>query len=101
LFIKEVLTGKYEGQQITVCGWVRTKRESKGLAFLTLSDGSAQDTLQLVVPGESSAVQELYRCNTGAAICTKGILKESPAKEQKYELEVSEIAVFGEADPEK
>lgn len=101
VFIKEALTGKYEGQQITVCGWVRTKRESKGLAFLTLSDGSAQDTLQLVVQGESPAFHELYRCNTGAAVCTKGMLKKSPAKGQKYEVEVFEIAVFGEADPEK
>jgi asparaginyl-tRNA synthetase len=101
LLIKEVLSGKQVGQQITVCGWVRTKRESKGIAFLTLSDGSAQDTLQIVVMGEAPAFHQIQRCNTGAAISAKGILKESPAKGQKYEVEVSEIEVFGEADSEK
>ncbi len=101
LLIKEVFSGKQVDQQITVCGWVRTKRESKGIAFLTLSDGSAQDTLQIVVMDEAPAFHQIHRCNTGAAISAKGILKESPAKGQKYEVEVSEIEVFGEADSEK
>ena len=99
--IKEVISRDYVGQQLTVCGWVRTKRESKGLVFLALSDGSTQDILQLVVSVNSPAYQQIHRCNTGSAVCAKGILKESPSKGQKYELEVSEIEVFGEADPEK
>jgi asparaginyl-tRNA synthetase len=101
VLIKEIFSGKEAGQEVTVCGWVRTKRESKRVAFLALSDGSAQDTLQLVVPAESPAFAQLHRCNTGAAIAVKGMLKESPAKGQKYEVEVSEVEVFGETDPEK
>jgi asparaginyl-tRNA synthetase len=101
VLIKEIFSGKEAGQEVTVCGWVRTKRESKRVAFLALSDGSAQDTLQLVVPAESPAFGQLHRCNTGAAIAVKGMLKESPAKGQKYEVEVSEVEVFGETDPEK
>lgn len=99
--VKDILSGKHIGQPVTVCGWVRTKRESKGFAFLVLSDGSAQETLQLVVPDKSSAFQQLHRCNTGTAMRATGILKESPAKGQKFEVEVSEIEVFGEADSEK
>ena len=99
--IKDILSDEYIGRQVTVCGWVRTKRESKGFAFLVISDGSTQDTLQLVIPGEASAFQQLHRCNTGTAVKVNGFLKESPAKGQKYEMEVSEIEVFGEADPEK
>ncbi|MFH0932707.1 MAG: asparagine--tRNA ligase [Nitrospirota bacterium] len=101
LLVKDILSGKYIGQPVTVCGWVRTKRESKGFAFLVLSDGSTQEMLQLVVPGEAPAFQQLHRCNTGTAMKATGILKESPAKGQKFEVEVSEIEVFGEADPEK
>ncbi len=101
ILIKDVLSESYIGKPITVCGWVRSKRESKEFAFLVLSDGSAQETLQLVIPGEASAFQQLHRCNTGAAVKVNGVLKESPAKGQKYEMEVSEIEVFGEADPEK
>ena len=101
MLIRDIFSGKQVGQEVTVCGWIRTKRESKGVAFLALSDGSTQDTLQLVVPAESPAFGQLHRCNTGAAISAKGMLKESPAKGQKYEVEVSEVEVFGETDPEK
>jgi asparaginyl-tRNA synthetase len=101
ILIKDVLSESYIGKPVTVCGWVRTKRESKGFAFLVISDGSTQDTLQLVIPGETNAFRKLQQCNTGAAIKVEGILKESPAKGQKYEMEVSDIEVFGETDPEK
>lgn len=101
ILIKDVLSESYIGKPVTVCGWVRSKRESKEFAFLVLSDGSAQETLQLVIPGEASAFRQLHRCNTGAAVKVNGVLKESPAKGQKYEMEVSEIDVFGETDPEK
>jgi asparaginyl-tRNA synthetase len=101
VLIIDVLSDNYVGKSVAVCGWVRSKRESKGFAFLVISDGSTQETLQLVISIEASAFQQLHRCNTGAAIKVQGILKESPAKGQKYEMEVSGIEVFGEADPEK
>ena len=75
LLVKDVLSEENIGKPVTVCGWVRTKRESKGFAFLVLSDGSTQETLQLVINSETPAFQQLHRCNTGAAIKAKGILK--------------------------
>lgn len=100
LLIKDVLSEENIGKSLNVCGWVRTKRESKGFAFLVVSDGSTQDTLQLLINNETPAFQELYRCNTGSAIQATGLLRESPAKGQKFEMEVSEIIIFGEAEPE-
>jgi len=100
LLIKNILSEEHIGKPLTVCGWVRTKRESKGFAFLVISDGSTQDTLQLVIPVEAPAFQELHRCTTGSAVRATGILRESPAKGQKFEMEVSELNVFGEAVPE-
>ncbi len=99
LRIKNILSDGNAGQAVTVCGWVRTRRESKGIAFIALSDGSAQETLQLVVPETSPAFQKLIHCNTGASIKAAGILKESPAQGQKFEVEVSDIEIFGDADP--
>jgi len=49
IFIKDVLSEEYIGKQVTICGWIRTRRESKGFAFLVLNDGSTQETLQLVI----------------------------------------------------
>jgi len=99
--IKDVLSKEYLGKPVTVCGWVRSRRESRGFAFLVLSDGSTQQTLQLIINAETPAFQQVHRCNTGAAIRAEGLLKESPAKGQEFELEVSQIKFFGEADPEK
>jgi len=101
MLVKGVLSGKNIGKTVMVCGWVRTKREAKGFAFLILSDGSTQETLQLVINCETRAFEEIHRCNTGSAVKAVGTLRESPAKGQKFEMEVSEIEVFGEADPEK
>ncbi|HET6514493.1 MAG TPA: asparagine--tRNA ligase [Thermodesulfovibrionales bacterium] len=99
--IRNILREAEPGQPVTVCGWVRTRRESKDFAFIALNDGSTQETLQLVIPGDTPAFRELHRCNTGAAIRARGILKESPAKGQKIEVEASEIEVIGEADPDQ
>ena len=99
--IKDILQNGKAGEPVNVCGWVRSRRESKGFAFVVLNDGSTQETLQLVVPGDSAAFKEIIRCNTGAAIMAKGILKDSPGKGQRLELETSEIRVFGDSDPEK
>ena len=101
LRIKTILSKGNVGEKIDVCGWVRSKRESKGFAFLAMSDGSSQDTLQLVVSDGSQAYRELNRCNTGSAIKAVGVLKASPGKGQKYEVEVSKIEIFGEADSEQ
>jgi asparaginyl-tRNA synthetase len=101
LLVKDILSGEYIGQQIVLCGWVRSKRESKEIAFLVLSDGSTQETLQLVISSKTPAFHHLHLCNNGSSIRAKGVLRESPGKGQKYELEVSEIEVFGDADPEK
>ncbi len=99
--IKDILSTGKIGQNVTVAGWVRTKRESKGIAFLSLSDGSTQETLQLVISDNSNAFIKLHGCNTGAAIKIEGTIKESPAKGQKLEIEVKEVEIFGDADPEQ
>ena len=99
--IKEVLQNGKAGEPVNVCGWVRSRREAKGLAFIALNDGSTQDTLQLVIAEVAPAFKELPHCNTGAAIMVKGFLKDSPGKGQRLELETSEITVFGDSDPEK
>ena len=99
--IKDILAKGAADEPVTVCGWVRSRRESKGFAFVVLNDGSSQNTLQLVVPGDSAAFTEIVRCNTGAAIRAKGVLKESPGKGQRLEAEVTEIEVLGESEPEK
>jgi len=101
LLIKNVLSEGHVGQTITVCGWIRSKRESKGFAFIIISDGSVQDTLQLIVSDGIPSFKELHACVTGAAVKVTGILKASFGKGQNFEVEVSELEVIGTSDSER
>lgn len=96
--IRNIFSDIKTGLSVTVCGWVRSKRESKDIIFIALNDGSSQETLQLVVSKESDDFDKSSDCNTGAAIKARGIIRESPAKGQKVEMEVSTIEIFGNAD---
>ncbi|MBQ4202591.1 MAG: hypothetical protein II655_02705, partial [Thermoguttaceae bacterium] len=42
-------------QTTTVCGWVRTSRNSKTVAFIELNDGTSLKHLQIVVDKEKFA----------------------------------------------
>lgn len=99
--IRSVLKEGKAGESVNVCGWVRSKRESKGFAFLVLNDGSCQETLQLVVDEGTAAWPMLSKCNTGAALRCKGNLRASQGREQGLEMQCLELEVLGEADAEK
>ena len=48
--IKEIFTNAdYIGKSVTVCGWVRTARDSKNVGFLALNDGTTLNHLQIVI----------------------------------------------------
>ncbi|ELS33961.1 MULTISPECIES: asparagine--tRNA ligase [Pseudanabaena] len=84
-----------------VRGWVRTKREGKGIAFLELNDGSSLQGLQIVLPQDLDGYETLVKqITTGTSIEVSGILVESMGKGQRVEMQATAIAVFGTADPE-
>ena len=39
----------YIEKDVTVCGWVRTSRDSKNMAFIELNDGTTLKHLQIVI----------------------------------------------------
>ena len=48
--IYDVLTkSELLGKEVTVCGWVRTYRDSSAVAFLELADGTSFQRLQVVL----------------------------------------------------
>lgn len=85
--------------EITVCGWIRTRRDAKEFSFIELNDGSCLANLQCIVDAGTDAATELGEANTGAAIEVKGELVASPGKGQKWEVRAKYIKVFGLADP--
>jgi asparaginyl-tRNA synthetase len=99
--IKDILNTKAEDQEITVEGWIRTKRDSKNLCFFELSDGSSLKNLQIIIDKEKYNLnKEIDRLSTGASAVITGILVKSPGKNQSVELQGKVIEVIGEASPE-
>lgn len=85
--------------RVCCAGWVRTKRETKGLLFLELNDGSTQSSLQLVCT-DVELIRECKSLTTGASAEFCGELQASPAKGQRVELHFDEVTLLGAADPE-
>jgi asparaginyl-tRNA synthetase len=87
------------GSEIVLRGWVRSRRDSKGVTFVELNDGSRFKSMQLVVEAGAIKDETLKQVTTGSSIEAIGQLVESPAKGQAVELKVTAIQVYGSADP--
>ena len=98
--IRDVLKSLPPDSPVTVCGWVRTKRISKHFAFLVISDGSTQATLQLIINQDTPAFESLEQVLTGTAIRAQGMSQASPGAGQQIEVQVAELDVLGDAPPD-
>jgi asparaginyl-tRNA synthetase len=97
-YIRDVFQ-KPLGSQVEAHGWVKTRRDSKGVHFIQLNDGSVFQDLQVVI--ETGAVPEavLAAATTGACVRVAGEVIASPGAGQAVELKARELHVYGEADP--
>ncbi|QIZ76726.1 asparagine--tRNA ligase [Ferrimonas lipolytica] len=96
--IAEVLKGDHAvGTEVTVRGWVRTRRDSKaGISFLAVYDGSCFDPIQGVVPNELPNYEnEILRLTAGCSVELTGEVVESPGKGQQFELKATGVTVVG------
>ncbi|MGE4557443.1 MAG: asparagine--tRNA ligase [Desulfovibrionaceae bacterium] len=95
--VRNILQAEAPFGRIMVKGWARTRRDSKGVSFIELNDGSCLANVQLVVDGASPAAQVLPEAAVGAAILAVGEMVPSPGKGQKFEIRVEELTVLGPA----
>ncbi len=71
--IKKLFDGSLVGQNVTVCGWIRTCRDSKNMAFLEINDGTSLKHLQVVI--DKSVTKGYENCTAlGSAIKAEGTL---------------------------
>ncbi len=83
----------YIGQSVTVCGWVRTSRDSKNVAFVELNDGTSLKHLQIVVDKAAFTGRSDF-LPLGTALKVVGRAVESA--NNGVEIQASEITVLGE-----
>src|SRR5260370_21190483 len=96
--INHILNATEPQDALSVKGWVRTRRDSKGFSFLELNDGSCLTGLQVVVDSTTPGYADIARLTTGASAVITGNLVPSPAAGQKWELRATHIQLTGEAD---
>lgn len=94
------LNKKYQeldGKEITICGWARTIRDSKNIAFVSLNDGAFK-CVQVVVEREKvENYDEVVKQTVGASFCVTGQLILTPEAQQPFEINATTISVLGES----
>jgi len=99
--VKQLLAGTVaEGVEVTVRGWIRTRRDSKaGLSFLHVSDGSCFSPIQVVAETALENYQtDVLRLTSGASVRCTGKLVRSQGKGQAYEVQATKIEIVGLVD---
>ncbi|MBO5553200.1 MAG: asparagine--tRNA ligase, partial [Paludibacteraceae bacterium] len=99
--VKDALRCTNYGEKINVRGWVRSRRGNKNVSFIALNDGSTIKNIQIVVDLAKMGEEQLKPVTTGACISATGVLVESQGAGQTVEIQLTELEVYGTADPEK
>jgi len=99
--VSEVLKPSSVGSKINLCGWVRTRRDSKvGFSFLEINDGSSIHNVQVIATAElPNYDSEILKIGIGSSVEVEGVVVESPGREQPVEVKAESVVVHGFADP--
>ncbi|KAF1697693.1 asparagine--tRNA ligase [Pseudoxanthomonas koreensis] len=102
--VEHALAGRIPaGGEVTVRGWVRTRRDSKaGLSFVNVSDGSCFAPIQVVAPAALPNYEtEVKHLTAGCSVVATGTLVASQGQGQAFEIQASSVEVVGWVeDPE-
>ncbi|MDO4797731.1 MAG: asparagine--tRNA ligase [Coriobacteriales bacterium] len=89
------------GKTLVVAGWLRSVRDMKQVAFVTINDGSCFRDLQVVLSrAEFAAYDEVCALGLGTALSVVGELVLTPQAKQPFELRASSVEVQGTSAPD-
>ncbi len=89
---------KIIGSEITISGWIKNHRKQAKFGFIDLNDGTCFNSLQVVYNDELDDFSDIQKLKLGSAITVSGILIESPASGQDFELELKSFKLEGDCD---
>lgn len=87
----------YINQEVTVCGWVRSIRDSKTFGFISLNDGTFFSPLQVVFDDTLPNFRDICKLNISAALIVTGTLVATPQAKQPFEIQAKNICIEGES----
>ena len=89
------------GATVTVAGWLRSVRDMKQVAFVTINDGSCFKDLQVVLSrDEFAAYDDVCALGLGTALIVTGELVLTPEAKQPFELKAIQVEVEGLSAPD-
>lgn len=101
--IKEIYANKeaFASKYVTVCGWVKTVRDSKSFGFIELGDGSQFKNCQIVFAREEvDNYDEIAKQNVGACVKVEGTVILTPERSQPFEIRAAKVEVLGASSPD-
>lgn len=101
LQVRDILEGAVTvGQQVTVSGWLRSRRDSKaGFSFLQVHDGSCFDALQVIAGRDlANYASDILRLSAGCSVSVVGEVVASEGQGQRVEVRANGVAVLGWVD---
>lgn len=99
--ISELYKNRFEGDSVSVSGWIRTLRCSKSFGFIELNDGSSFKNLQIVIEEDKlENYSEVSKLSVGSSVSVKGNLEFTPEAKQPFELKASEVEIQGVSAPD-
>ena len=98
--IKDIFAQDQAGGDVLVQGWVKTRRSSKSVTFVQITDGSTLQDLQIVIDEDNADHDSASGLTTGCSVSVEGVLVESPGQGQKYEVQAKTLTILGDSDPE-
>ena len=98
--IKEVYEDleKYKDKKIKFGGWVRSVRDMKKFAFLTLADGSDFKTAQIVIDESVFGFEQCVKLYPGSSVICEGVIILTPDKKQSFEMKADKIEILSKTD---
>ena len=92
------LSSQAPSDAITVCGWVRTRRDAKAFSFIEINDGSCLRGIQVVIDVGVPGSEDLPQLTTGASVEVSGRLVASHGGKQAWEIQAASVKLVGPAD---
>ncbi|MCL4143824.1 UNVERIFIED_CONTAM: hypothetical protein GTU68_026848 [Idotea baltica] len=97
--IVDILKSESEPGDVTVNGWVRTKRDSKAFSFIEVNDGSCLANIQVIADATLAGYDDnVVPLKTGASLTLTGKVVPSQGKGQKWEIQATSVEMLGAAE---
>ena len=90
----------YADKEVTIGGWLRSKRDSKTFGFLVVNDGTFFEPLQVVYSDGLDNFSDISKLNVGAAVIATGIVTLTPDAKQAFEIQASKVEIEGDSTPD-